>query len=217
MIRKLYAAFLDRFICQHGILRFYHQQEYHSPYGTDSIRWPVDESRFYELLEESLMKEWEPSLFISTRLEDGRFVAMLDVDTEDGLVATLVSLDRKGICYEVVESSPGHKWLITNFVGPIDDVLNLMQNTPGVDEKFVDMCVEIRKVFIRATFDQNASPPRFLSNGESFKKDTAAQEWFRNLREHFNGLESYYYDTRLKLALQNGKLHDYLADPHSKK
>lgn len=80
-------------------------------------------------------------------------IMALDCDSEFDMLSAARILKVSEIGYAIIKSNGADKnryWIITDFVGDIDKVIEKMSNIPGVDSKYVHYCASQRTMYLRA-------------------------------------------------------------------
>lgn len=143
-----------------------------------------------------------------------RSIMCLDCDSEGAMLAALhyIKIELKYNCY-VVESSPNHYWIITDYAAPFIEVYKLIQTIPGIDEKYVSYMKASKDIVLRSFFKENGAAPKFVDNMQL--TDPSIIEWV-------DALKSFWESKRMKQihkayilgkAVKDGTVQALMADP----
>lgn len=92
---------------------------------------------------------WPLRWFRTFRSMFDTHVMVLDCDGTDEMLAASHMLATDGIGFALIQSSPSHYWIVTDFIAPLDDVLVKMRTIPGADTEHIEMCEKFGIVAIR--------------------------------------------------------------------
>ena len=96
-----------------------------------------------------------------------------------------------------------HFWIITDYVGPMPHLVNLMNTIPGVDNKFIQYCERKQTMFLRA-HPKHPVLPVFPTSHTLVTK--SAIEWYDAFKAHFES-------PKMKAIVMARKLRSSLNDP----
>ena len=156
--------------------------------------------------------EYIPYIFISTVIEDSLFpwkrkhLLVLDCDSEDGMVAACHWLrTEENIKYELIESTPGKFWVVTDFIGTWKHVWRVFDQIPGVCEEFRNKYAKkYKRICVRA-FPKliNGKPCAPIFPADIALKSFMAKQWMMGVRLYF---DSGYFKKLCKAVLLVDKL-----------
>jgi hypothetical protein len=150
--------------CREGIfgaMKFGYEHKKDGLYGsTFYLKYlPVEKmvSRYLAALVNS--KKYIPYIFISTVVKDSfwswkqRHLMVLDCDSAGDMAAAChwLKTEEPQIEYEIIESTPGRFWVVTNHLGTWKQVWNVFNHIPGVCNAFRnDYAKKYERICIRA-------------------------------------------------------------------
>ena len=80
---------------------------------------------------------WPLRWFSAFRCSYDVYVMVLDCDGTDEMLAACHMLAFDNLNYALVQSSPSHYWIITDYVDTLERVIAKMQTIPGVDQNLL--------------------------------------------------------------------------------
>jgi len=87
-------------------------------------------------------------------------ILALDCDSDSDLQAAMSHMENYRFSYYVIESSPGHYWVICDHITFIKEIGNMMDAIPGVDSAYINHTRGRKRVILRA-FPKNCRRPVF--------------------------------------------------------
>lgn len=140
-----------------------------------------------------------------------KHIMVLDCDSLDNMIAACRTLKIDNIGYVVIESSPHHYWVVTNYIGNITDVTDRMSGIPGTDLNHMRLSRARGHISIRAT-PQVRSIPSFPSDISVLHK--TVRRWYLRFKSNFDlHAERIQQTLILSEALANRKVADLASDP----
>lgn len=112
-----------------------------------------------------------------------QFVPIVDADSKDHLEKARDYLSLLGIETAVIESSPGHYWIIMDRVRPFSDAINLMKQIPFNDDRYIKLCESCRSMVVLRAFPKNGFIPKVIDSGKL--KNEHAMRLVDSVVEHF--------------------------------
>lgn len=92
------------------------------------------------------------SLLASTEIKRKKHIIVLDCDSMDGMLAAQHwVITECGCNTEVVESSPGKYWIITDMVTDLKSAYSIARIIPGVDQSYISGVELKRNFYLRAS------------------------------------------------------------------
>ena len=82
----------------------------------------------------------------------------LDCDSREDTEKAIRDLNVRGIGYSLIESSPFHFWIITDFIGSVSECLSVMDNIKGTHSEYITWTRRQGYLFLRA-FPRNGFRP----------------------------------------------------------
>lgn len=155
-------------------LYFYIDERYNSTSGYLT-------GRLLGINKPKLSEEFNKGVFrvlISTQVaESSLHLLALDCDSREDVGKAVQDLNVRGIGYALIESSPFHFWIITDFIGSVSECISVMNNITGTHSEYITWARRQGDLFLRA-FPRNGFRPILgeisfrLSCGKAF-------EWFK--------------------------------------
>jgi hypothetical protein len=163
-----------------------------------------------------------PYMFITSVVDRTWFgdhqLMILDCDSEDEMLATCHWLKTEcGIMYDLIQSgTPGHHWVVTDYVGKWKDIYKTMSIIPGVCTKYKEYCIKYKKMAVRA-FPKiiNGKPNKPVFPNEVNITDFVPRQWLLAIKAYY---DSEYYKKLMKAVylcycISEGKMSHIAADP----
>jgi hypothetical protein len=158
-----------------------------------------------------------PTTFLTKVLSPATHVLVLDCDSDGELLAAKhwVKTELKAETV-VIESSPGHYWVVVDIIDEFRNIIYMMAEIPGVDSQFVDFCRRRKNIYIRIvpkSYGCNAYRPRFPETHDLTNEGVI--KWYEELKSWFcsEDFDKMFKAGRLRLAIENGDMHKFAADP----
>lgn len=117
---------------------------------------------------------WPLSIFRRFNRMD-RYLMVLDCDGTDEMLAACHTLKHDKLNYALIQSTPSHYWIVTDYIDSFTNVFKLAKTIPGVDPKYLDFCDKNSMFTIRG-MPKNGHIPQF-QDSKSLKTEKAAW-WF---------------------------------------
>lgn len=112
------------------------------------------------------------------------YLMVLDCDSHQGMTDATDELYRRGIAKYVVESSPGHFWVICDYIADHKRTIREMETIPGVDGKYINCCRQNNTIVLRA-YPKICGVPVFPDPLPIPKKVDHFSSWIRSFRSHW--------------------------------
>lgn len=156
------------YACFNGLLLYIEDSTQKQRYKDDNAKVLVSYSKipaYIPVIEESIINTAGKTTvpFFVECLVPGTtlHVLALDCDTAPGMAAAKYWLESDDIATCVIESSPGHFWVIGDLALPFNEMVNKAKRIPGVDKNFVAMMKS--SAWIRA-MPKGGFIPKWISN-----------------------------------------------------
>ncbi len=220
--------------CREGIfgaMKFGFEQKFDGAYGsTHSLQYlPVEQmvSQYLDALVNQ--KKYIPYIFISTVVTDSmwswkqRHLMVLDCDSTGHMAAAChwLKTEEPQIEYEIIESTPGRFWVVTNHLGTWKQVWSVFNHIPGVCNEYRnDYAKKYKRLCIRA-FPKlvNGKPhtPVFPDQAwdNNFEHSTADRTWMLGAQLYFESRHFQKIGKALSLMdkLNKNMMEVLVADP----
>lgn len=122
-------------------------------------------------------------------LKKPKYFMVLDCDSQEDSRRIMENLTNRQIDYiRVPTGTQGHYWFFCNKIGTIDELIPIMKQIPGCDQRYVDHCRRNNSIHVRA-FPKNGITPRVdrievTENEDIFVKvNDASAKSFKGYRE----------------------------------
>lgn len=116
-----------------------------------------------------------------------KWLLVLDCDSLVDKEKTLDELCLLGIKFKVIQSSPLHYWVVTNYIGSFKKCMLIMSAIPGVDKNFIEFCDKYEKIVLRV-FPKEGYRPNTAQDFDSFSG--RAKLWGELLQRWWGGESS---------------------------
>ncbi len=136
-------------------------------------------------------------------------IMVLGVDSMDKLIAAAHFLHSQKIAYIDIQSSPGHYWVVTDYVSSFRSALNLARKVPGVDDQYLNLCEKHDRFILRGIRKPGAIPE--FKDYKDFP-NSHVRQWLSEFEELFEHQEMN-RSLALMEALRVGEVADMAADP----
>lgn len=175
---KLFCRLLDPKLTVNG-LELGYCKKVHTAYSTKNIFRRV--GCIQDLVKLYILKKIK--MFVITSNWKGKAFPIIDCDNEGDMLRCACWLDENKLKCILYQSSPGHYWLVVDHWCPIKEALTIAENAPGIDEKYINCCIELKKFMIRVGY-KNGFVPHIIKDQDF---ENISQE-LRDFVEAFNGL-----------------------------
>lgn len=122
-------------------------------------------------------------------LKKPKYFMILDCDSQEGSRMIMDNLTSRQIDYiRVPTGTQGHYWFFCNKIGTIDELIPIMQQIPGCDQRYVEYCRSNDSIHVRA-FPKNGITPRVnrieVTENEDIyvKVNDASSKSYKNFEE----------------------------------
>jgi hypothetical protein len=141
------------------------------------------------------------------------YLMVLDCDSTDAMLACCRVLNQDEIGYALIQSSPSHYWVVTDYIDTFNNVITKMKTLPGADERHVNHASHIGRVSVRGV----AVPgrvPIFYNDLEGLR-DQRAVGWYRALHQLYEtpAIKRRLLVATLQQKVADGTLLSAAADP----
>lgn len=151
--------------------------------------------------------------FIATILEkrwlskNNIHIMVLDCDGENEMLAACHWLKTEAkISYDLIQSSPGRYWVVTNYIGMWREIWEALRYIPGVCNAYRnEYCRKYKRMCLRAfpkIYNGRPTKPKFPTE---FNTGPCAQEFIVSLQKYF---DSEHYEKLMKAVF----LHHHLKE-----
>jgi len=220
--------------CHEGIfefMKFGFEKQIETVYGsTFRLKYgPVEKvvSRYLSALVNK--RNYIPYIFISSVVRDSiwswrrRHLMVLDCDSFADMAAACnwLKTEEHSVEYEVIESTPGRFWVVTDFVGTWKQIWGVFNHIPGVCTAFRDNYArKYKRLCIRAFPKLVGGKPHtpVFPDEIGFPPNSAARTWMIAAKRYF---ESRHFNKICKALLfmdrlSNNQMEQLMADPDFK-
>lgn len=210
-------------------MQFYVQYEYFTGYGSVMKRKKVSKEQFiWSALSNSAIGDKDLLGIVTTNIDreklgfnnffrDRNLHFMgLDCDSFEDVTCAILHLDEHKINWARIDSgNDKHYWLITDYVGTIDDILKKMSCIVGVDPAYVDVCRAYRSCIFRATPATDKHIPKVSDMVINNLTDERILNWLKEYCLLIYQTKTAFKNFKLRKALKRKQLFEYLAQqPH---
>lgn len=138
-------------------------------------------------------------------------ILLLDCDTTEKMLATCNTLHSLNIPYAPIQSSPGKYWIITNKIGPFEELHDLAKGIPGIDRDYLRNCIKWGTFALRLT-PINGKQAIFPN---SHNLTGPANQWYNEFKTLWESepMVRRYRAEILKQKLNNGTILETAASP----
>lgn len=197
-------------------MKYYTESENYFSYSTHSKY----RRRSFQSLMTSLRMHKTCAAFVSTavyrRFFMQQYIMVLDCDSiEESICAIHCLKTIYHIDYCTIQSSPGKFWIVTDYIGSAKNIVNLMRQIPGVDEKFVDKCYDQGMVTLRAMPKSDIYPEIPIFPDQIELSSPHIRRWVNELKAYWENpiLQETIKIRRIRESIKNKSTYEMIADP----
>jgi hypothetical protein len=121
---------------------------------------------------------------IGTKIGFRKWILALDCDSPEARSQAQEDLESRTTGYVTFESSPGHYWIIVDYVGSLKKCLWKMGTIPGVDPQYKTYCKNMKGIFLRSWTKAGVTPFRLGSSVYSSRR-RKVDDWCRLFYDWF--------------------------------
>jgi len=143
---------------------------------------------FHKLIYDSIHKPKELNLYISARVKRRFFskhdlyLLVADCDSITACQNTSAKLTKLNILHYVIESSPGHYWIIGDYINTKANIQFLLEEIPGVDTEYVRV---IPHGIVLRAFPKAGFKPTFI-NLDKLTGSKTFVNWIKSFKEYWD-------------------------------
>lgn len=109
-------------------------------------------------------------------------IMVLDCDGTDAMLGAVGLLKHDQINYALIQSSPHHYWIVTDYIDTFDAIMTKLQTLPGVDPQFIDYSRKAGQFSLRAIALPHRVP---IFSGPGTLTNPHALDFFKQFSAHF--------------------------------